>query len=247
MRDALDGLCDMEASVFHSTNYLITQVTTCPPFQEKATLTIFEPFRDAVVDFLIPVVEAWSHVAPVVSYLASLPAPPSSWIAGKYYSMRLNAQSARSRLSNLDEVVASVEVPLLDQLRGPWGLEQLFRVLKWLGISSTRVDILDSLHQLLLKFRAYCVRTMRYLDVIEQFVVGLHDFFRDDGRVRALNEREEVCRRLHDLSRSATKSMQYAPSHPYMLGLKGSEVSVRSDYKGRGHLREDSAFSRIIP
>ncbi len=84
-------------------------------------------------------------------------------------------------------------------------------------------------------------------DVIEQFVVGLHDFFRDKGRVGALNGREEVCRRLHDLSRSATKSMQYAPSHPYMLGLKGSEVSVRSDYKGRGHLREDSAFSRIIP
>ncbi|KAK0237063.1 hypothetical protein EDD85DRAFT_1023793, partial [Armillaria nabsnona] len=159
MRDALDGLRDMEASVFHSTNYLITQ-----------------PFRDAVVDFLIPVVEAWSHVAPVVSYLASLPAPPSSWIAGKYNSMRLNAQSARNCLSNLDEVVASIEAPLFDQLRGPWGLEQLFRVLKWLGTSSTRVDILDSLHQLLLEFCTYCARTMRYLDVIEQFVVGLHDF-----------------------------------------------------------------------
>ncbi|PBK69602.1 hypothetical protein ARMSODRAFT_1018984 [Armillaria solidipes] len=247
MRDALDGLRDMEASVFHSTNYLITQITTCTPFQEEATLAILKPLRDAVVDFLNPVVEAWSHVAPVVSYLASLPAPPSSWIAGKYYSMRLNAQSARNRLSNLDAVVASVEAPLLDQLRGPWGLEQLLRVLKWLGTSSTRVDILDSLHQLLLEFHTYCVRTMRNLDVIEQFVVGLHDFFSDEDRVRALNSREEVCRRLHDLSRFATKSMQDAPSHLYMLGLKGSEVSVRSDYKGRGHLREDSTFSRIIP
>lgn len=135
MRDALDGLRDMEASVFHSTNYLITQITTCAP--EEPTLAILKPFRDAVVDFLIPVIAAWSHVAPVVSYLASLPAPPSSWIAGKYYSMRLNAQSARNCLSNLDGVVANVEAPLLDQLRGPWGLEQLFRVLKWLGISST--------------------------------------------------------------------------------------------------------------
>ncbi|KAK0431933.1 hypothetical protein EV421DRAFT_1742745 [Armillaria borealis] len=119
MRDALDGLRDIEASVFHSTNYLITQITTCTPFQEKAMLAIFEPLHDAVVDFLNSVIEAWSHVAPVISYFASLPAPPLSWIVEKYYSMWLNAQSARNCLSNLDGVIASVKAPLLDQLHEP--------------------------------------------------------------------------------------------------------------------------------
>ncbi len=91
----------MEASVFHSANYLITQVTICPPFQEKVTLAIFEPFRDAVVDFLKPVIEAWSDVAYVVSFFASVlhqPTPDpeeTSWIGEMYHSIRLNAQSAR--------------------------------------------------------------------------------------------------------------------------------------------------------
>ncbi|KAK0476094.1 hypothetical protein IW261DRAFT_1609709 [Armillaria novae-zelandiae] len=82
MRDALKGLHDMEASVFHYINSLILQVATCAPFQKKATLAIFEPLRDAVVDFLNPVFEAQcSHVAPVISYFASLverPTPPAS-------------------------------------------------------------------------------------------------------------------------------------------------------------------------
>ncbi len=247
MRDALNGLRDMEASVFHYINYLITQVATCAPFHEKATLAIFQPLRDAVVDFLNPVIEAWSHVAPVISYFASLldqPTPASSWIAGKYLSMRLNAQSARRHLALLNATIVSVQAPLLDHLRGSCGLEPLLRALKWLGTSSTRVDILDSLPQLLFEFRDYCQRTVQCLDIIEHFVVGLHDFFSDKGSVRVLTGREEICRRLHDLSRFATKSMRYAPSHPYMLGLKGSKVSVRSDYNGRHYLREDPIFSR---
>lgn len=253
MHDALDGLRDMEASVFHSANYLITQVTICTPFQEKAMLAIFEPFHDAVVDFLNPVIEAWSDVPYVVSFFASLlhqPTPDpeeTSWIGEIYHSIRLNAQSARSCLPILCTAIVRVKDPLLNQLRGPCGLEQLLRTSKWLGTSSTRVDILDSLPQLLFEFRIYCERTMRYLNVIEQYIVGLHNFCSDEGRIRALNGREEISRRLYDLSQFAVDIMQHAPYHSSKLGWKGSEVPVRSDYKGRRHLREDSTFSRIIP
>ncbi|KAK0447845.1 uncharacterized protein EV420DRAFT_1767432 [Desarmillaria tabescens] len=249
MHDALDGLRDMEDSVFHSTNYLITQVAICTPFQEKATLTIFEPLRDAVVDFLIPVIEAWLDILPVISYFASLleePAPPASWIVQNYHSMRLNAQSARGHLALLEATIVSVQAALVDHLRGSCGLEPLLRTLKWLGTSSTRVDILDNLPQLFLEFRTYCWRTTRCLDIIEHFIVGLHDFFSDEGSVRALTGREEICRKLYDLCRFATESMLYAPSHPSSLGLKGSKVLVRLEYKARRHLREDSAFSQII-
>ncbi|PBK92757.1 hypothetical protein ARMGADRAFT_172604 [Armillaria gallica] len=97
MYDAFNGLSDMEASVFHHMNYLIT---ACTPFHEEATLVIFEPLRDAVVDFLNPVVEVWQLGALVVSYLADRSMP--SWVAGKYRSMRLNAQSARRCFAVLD-------------------------------------------------------------------------------------------------------------------------------------------------
>ncbi|KAK0216084.1 hypothetical protein IW262DRAFT_1397848 [Armillaria fumosa] len=237
MRDALKGLHDMEASVFHYINYLITQVTTCAPFHKKATLAIFEPLRDAVVDLLNLVIEAWSHVAPVISYFASLLERPvtaseSSCIAGEYHSMRLNAQLARRYITLLDATISSVQAPLLDHLRGSCGLEPLLRALKWHGTSSTRVDILDNLPQLLSEFHNYCQRTVRYLDIIEHFVVGLHDFFCDEGSVRALTGREDICRRLDDLSEFAAKSIQYAHDHPYVLGLKGWKVSVRPDYQG---------------
>ncbi|KAK0421605.1 hypothetical protein EV421DRAFT_1747137 [Armillaria borealis] len=102
MHNALDGLRDMEASVFHSANYLITQVTICTPFQEKAMLAIFEPFRDAVVDFLNPVIKAWSDVPYVVSFFVSLLHQPTpdpeemSWIGEMYHSIQLNAQLARN-------------------------------------------------------------------------------------------------------------------------------------------------------
>ncbi|KAK0236948.1 hypothetical protein EDD85DRAFT_592976 [Armillaria nabsnona] len=157
--------------------------------------------------------------------------------------MRLNAQSARRCFAFLDVAIVNIQAPLLDHLRGSSGLEPLLRALKWLGTSSTRVDILDSLPQLLIEFRKYCRRTMQCLDIIEYFVVGLHDFFSDEGCVGALTGPEEICRRMRDLSQFAIKGLSSASSHRYRLGLKGSKVRAISDYAGRYHLREDYIFT----
>lgn len=135
MQEAIDGLRDMEASLFHSGNYLITQVAICVPSRKETTLATLEPLHNAAVDFIAPIVTILTHLPAVIDYfscaLGSQPILESSsaFVSRLYRTMLSNAQLARDAFPPLSAAILGVETPLVTELRGSHGLETFLRAL----------------------------------------------------------------------------------------------------------------------
>ncbi|KAK0216155.1 hypothetical protein IW262DRAFT_200327 [Armillaria fumosa] len=167
MQEAIDGLRDMETSLFHTVNYLITQVAICAPSRKETSFTTLEPLRDGAVDFIGPAVEILTNLPAVIDYfscaLRSEPIPESSsaYVAKLYRAMLSNAQLVRDACPPLSAAILSVEAPVITELRGFYGLEAFLRALTWLPWSSSmRVDLLDNLPQLVSAIHSYCQGAM---------------------------------------------------------------------------------------
>ncbi|KAK0476172.1 hypothetical protein IW261DRAFT_1492337 [Armillaria novae-zelandiae] len=253
MREAIDDLRDMEASLFHSVNFLITQVAICAPSRKETSLATLEPLRDAAVDLIRSVVAILTNLPAVIDYfscaLGSQPIPESSsaYAAELYRAMLSNAQLVRDAFPALNAAILSIEAPLITELRGSYGLETFLRTLTWLPWSSSmRVDLLDNLPQLISAIHSYCRGAMRYLDTVVEFTVRLGDFISDEKRVGALEGRENIAKGLGDLGRSALRNMGYIGIHPHGLGQKGQALRVKTEYMGWDYLRRDPIL-RLIP
>ncbi|KAK0189544.1 hypothetical protein F5146DRAFT_629820 [Armillaria mellea] len=137
MQEVIEGLRDMEASLFHTVNYLITKVVICAPSQKEASLATLEPLRDTAVDFIRPVVAVLTNLPAIIDYfscaLESEPIPESSseYATELYVAMLSNTQLPRDAFPPLSAAALSVEAPLIAQLRGFYGLEAFLRV--WRG------------------------------------------------------------------------------------------------------------------
>ncbi len=111
MCDALSHLHDMEASVFNIMNHLITQVNNIDsPDSRENTFAILEPLNDSALDFITPVVNAWSDTT-VVKYFARHLCPPleTYFESDRYQSVRWNTQRAREVLPYLDATIVRIE------------------------------------------------------------------------------------------------------------------------------------------
>ncbi|KAG7447414.1 uncharacterized protein BT62DRAFT_81234 [Guyanagaster necrorhizus] len=141
MQNALKTLIDMEPSFFHSLQYLITQTAICAPSVEETTLSILKPLRDVTIDFLSPVLTAWTEAVALLDCFAYIlhhdTFPHPTYYAEKYDLMRLNARLVRDVFPLLDAIITSIDEPLVAELRGPYGLEPILSILKRLPWSSS--------------------------------------------------------------------------------------------------------------
>ncbi|KAK0442996.1 hypothetical protein EV421DRAFT_1736045 [Armillaria borealis] len=230
--DTLRCLYDMEASVFHIVDYLMTKVPTCAPDSQETSLTILKPLNDSAVDFLIPVVKAWSDASEVVHCFASClhPLAEMSCAADHYHSMRQNVQIAREVLPFLDGTIISIEAQLIAELQRLSDKESQIHSLQccsWSSLPSPALaNLLVDLPQLLYALRHYCRSVLQYLSIIESFVVHLNDFFSDKRRAGAFGRHEEFVKGLNNFAEVMDKSQQYAWRHPYVLEWK-AERSCR--------------------
>ncbi|KAG7442037.1 uncharacterized protein BT62DRAFT_1010819 [Guyanagaster necrorhizus] len=218
-------------------NYLITQVAICAPSQKPTTFAVLEPLRDAAVDFLHPLVEAWKFMWSVMDFNSCIlrDEPLSEWkswfYAKLYASMRLNIQHARDVFPLLEATIDNAEAPLMTELRGSYIHELMLRMLKCFPCSSfMRVDLLDDLPQLISDLRSYSQGTMRCFNIAEGIVVRLHEFCSHKELVE--EEREEIGKSLHNMSRYVMR-IRRKSCDPLDLGLRGSKLCVRPDYMGR--------------
>ncbi|KAK0464116.1 hypothetical protein IW261DRAFT_1624040 [Armillaria novae-zelandiae] len=214
MLEAIDSLRNIEASLFHSVNFLMTQVTVCAPSRKETSFAILEPLCDAAINFIRPLVAILTHLPAIIDYFSCalesepIPESTSAYVAELYQAMLSDAQLARDASQPLSAAILNVKVPLITKLRGASGLEAFFRALMWLPWSSS----------------IYCQGALQYLDTVVDFTVRLGDFISDKEYVGALEGRETIAKGLCNIGKSVLHNMGYIGIHTHGLRQKGQAL-----------------------
>ncbi len=238
--DALSHLHDMEASFSNIVEYLTTKVNNIHAHvPRETTFAILEPLKGSAGNFIAPVANAWINASGIVDYFARCLHPPPG--RARYQSVRQNTQMARDALPLLDATIVRIETPLTAQIQRLINQESHF--LKW--PSPELVDLLDDLPQLLSALRYYCCLTMQYLNVIENFIVCLDDFFSDERRGREFGRRPEFVRGLSTLAGIMEKSHWLVWRHSGVLCGKSDRAWIRQSYLYRDQFESEIRAERL--
>ncbi|KAK0443695.1 uncharacterized protein EV420DRAFT_1484914 [Desarmillaria tabescens] len=219
-----DGLSVFQMSHLDTLDGLVQHITDAAP---STTLPILTNTHLLACDFNRVTRTAVKHFSLQLShgilYLKPEPHEDASKDIQKHYDLVLyNCRKAREDLFPAIEMdLMDIEPLLLTDIRGSYGLEPLLRFIKRiLGYWSTRIDLLDDIHDIIHSVLSSLQAVVTYLDYIEQFARFVYGRFVDKDWVDRHRGRSDLHWCLHQTKESVFKVAFALPLHLWPLGYR---------------------------
>ncbi|KAK0431564.1 hypothetical protein EV421DRAFT_164729 [Armillaria borealis] len=115
--------------------------------------------------------------------------------------------------------LTDMEPRLLADLRGSYGIEYFLRFIKHIpGCWSTRIDLLDDIHDIVYSMRSSVQVVMVCLDHVEQYARLVHARLLDNNWVARHRGRSDLCWCLHGIMCSVLDMSYILPVHRQLPG-----------------------------
>ncbi|KAK0214677.1 hypothetical protein EDD85DRAFT_501532 [Armillaria nabsnona] len=134
-------------------------------------------------------------------------------------------QTREDLLPAIDMDLTDIEPRLLAELRGSYGLEYFFRFIKHIpGCWSTRIDLLDDIHDIVYSIRSSLQVVAACLDHVEHYARLVHARLLDKHWVARNRGRSDLCWSLVGIMWSVLNMSSILPKHYQLPGYRPAYV-----------------------